>query len=749
MKNLFIITKRHGLRVLLSLLITVVLVLHVTKKVEWEFINELELKVYDFKVRLTMPNTADPRVVIVDIDEKSLAEIGHWPWPRVTIAKLIDQLFDTYQIDTLGIDIVFAESADSSGLKILEELAAGPLGKNREFLKELDKLRPNLKFDDLLAHSLKDRQIVLGYIFLGDDTQKATVGQLPPPVFDAETVRNENLLSVSGNGFVANLPILQKNAPAAGHFNPHVDIDGIIRQVPVLYGYQGALYESLALAVTRLALGNPKIELGILKEGSYHHLEFLRLGDRKIYVDDSIRAFVPYRGHSPSFSYISVVDVLKGRIENPNLLKNKIVLLGTTAQGLLDLRSTPIAGTFPGVEIHANLITGILDDKTMYVPEYTMVTEVIVLITVSLIMIFIIPLLGPFLATLSTLLVFGLAYWVNIKLWDDMRFVLPLAPTFLLMVSLLIINMAHGFFVATAKKRQLKDLFGQYVPPELVSEMTQHLGQEFTMEGQSREMTVLFSDVRKFTTISEGLESKELADLMNTYLTPMTAIIHEHRGTIDKYMGDAIMAFWGAPLPDSEHARHSVEAALQMTRRLVEIQTQFQKRGWIPAKVGQFSIGIGLNSGMMSVGNMGSKFRMAYTVMGDAVNLGSRLEGLTKQYGVQIIVSERTKNLAPEYLYRELDQVRVKGKDKPVAIFEPIDLQMNISEPIRAELERYHAALTDYRAQRWEDAKTKFMTLRENSPERLLYEIYLQRLAHFMTDSPPNDWDGVYTFTVK
>jgi len=504
------------------------------------------------------------------------------------------------------------------------------------------------------------------------------------------------------------------------------------------------LYESLSLATARLALGNPEIELGVMTQGNYHSLESLRLGDRTIYVDDYIRAFVPYRGQYPSFPYLSASDVLNGRVKDPNSLKNKIVLIGTTAQGLLDLRSTPIASTFPGVEIHANMIAGILDSNTMRNPEYVTTIEVLLLIFIGLIMILIFPLLGPLLATLGTVLIFGLVFWINVKLWHDMHLVLPLASTFLLMFSLLLINMSYGFFVEAGNKRQLAYLFGQYVPPELVGEMSQQLGQTFTMEGQSREMTVFFSDVRGFTTISEGLESKELTELMNAYLTPMTEIIHQYRGTIDKYMGDAIMAFWGAPLADPNHAHHSVSASMRMIERLAEIQAQFQKRGWPPIQ-----IGIGLNTGVMNVGNMGSQFRMAYTVMGDAVNLGSRLEGLTKQYGVQIIVSERTKIAVSEYLFRELDQVRVKGKDKPVAIFEPIGQKDQIDDTVKAELQRYQQALANYRAQRWTEAEEMFTALHQEQPIRLLYNVYLQRITHFKSDPPPKDWDGVFTFTVK
>jgi adenylate cyclase len=257
-------------------------------------------------------------------------------------------------------------------------------------------------------------------------------------------------------------------------------------------------------------------------------------------------------------------------------------------------------------------------------------------------------------------------------------------------------------------------------------------------------MTVLFSDVRGFTTISEGMNPKELTQLMNALLTPMTRVIHKNRGTIDKYMGDAIMAFWGAPLADTEHARHALYAAMDMIKELKVMQADFKQRGWPTV-----NIGIGLNTGNMNVGNMGSEFRMAYTVLGDAVNLGARLEGLTKNYGVNIIVSESTKSEIPEFLFRELDLVRVKGKNEPVAIFEPIGHRNDVEKSIIEELSVYRKALTSFRAQSWDKAELDFFNLNRNYPDRYLYQVYLDRVTVYRNEPPGDDWDGVFTHTSK
>jgi len=304
-------------------------------------------------------------------------------------------------------------------------------------------------------------------------------------------------------------------------------------------------------------------------------------------------------------------------------------------------------------------------------------------------------------------------------------------------------DLIYGYLAETLNRNHLTHLFGQYVPPELVDEMADK-HEELGLEGESREMTVLFSDVRGFTTISEGLRPQELTQLMNEMLTPMTRIIHQHRGTIDKYMGDAIMAFWGAPLDDPDHARNALMAAMAMVEEIPRLQETFRARGW-PA----IRIGVGVNTGVMNVGNMGSEFRMAYTVLGDAVNLGSRLEGLTKQYGIDIMVSEFVKQRVAGFAFRELDIVRVKGKDEPVAIFEPLGPSADLDPEVAEHLNRYHEALACFRAQNWEGADVLLQQLQREDPERALYGIYLDRIAHYQANPPGADWDGAVTFTTK
>jgi adenylate cyclase len=733
--------KQHGVSMALSLAIVIIFLLHASNKLPLSFVHQLEDYSYDLRLNLLMPRTLDSRIVIVDIDEKSLAEQGRWPWGRDKLALMMDNLFDHYQINTLGFDVVFAEKDESSGLKNLQWMQQKYLKGNAGFADALANIKPKLDYDQIFADSLKNRKIVLGYYFQtsGDNNR---IGQLPAEIFSAESFDNQDLGFAQATGYGANLAMLQQNAYSAGHFNPEPDEDGITRKISVFIQYNQSYYESLALAVARAYLDNPVIEAKFASVGEdYAGLEAFKLGDKRIPVDAHIATLVPFRGAQGSFQYISASDVLNKKIPI-TMLKNKIVLVGTTAPGLMDLRSTPVQSNYPGVEVHANFISGILDNSLKQRPAFTNAIEFMLIMLAGLLLSLTLPHLNPLKATLLTLGVLGAVLGINFASWQLANLVLPVAASLLMIGLIYVLNMSYGYFVESRGKRQLTGLFGQYVPPDLVKEMAQN-PEAINLKGESREMTVLFSDIRGFTSISEDLNPEQLTLLMNEFLTPMTKIIHEHRGTIDKYMGDAIMAFWGAPLPDLQHAQHALNAALQMQAAAAKISEGFVTKGWPPIKMG-----FGLNTGNMVVGNMGSSFRMAYTVMGDSVNLGSRIEGLTKNYGVDIIVSEFVKAQVPDMIYRELDIVRVKGKDKPVTIFEPIGKLGQLSSEILNELDAYANALTAYRRQDWVVATAQFKALEKTAPHAL-NALYLTRIKQFKESPPNKNWDGVFNYEAK
>lgn len=740
--------KKHFIRYALGLVILLVLLGHSANLYQIGFINHLDAIAYDTKLRLTMPHQSDDRVVILDIDEKSLGELGRWPWSRDKLATLFDKLFDQYGVALVGMDVVFAERDDSSGLKSLESLAKKELADSAPFQSVLRELRPQLDNDGRFAAAIKGRKVVLGY-YLSSEEKGSSSGELSAPVFPAGSFQGRPIKFTSWTSYGANLPEFQKAAAAAGHFNSMVDFDGISRRVPMIAEYKGNYYEALSLAMVRSLLGSPKIVPGYPEGGSsdsYAAMEWLDLvtpqGDLRIPVDENVAALIPYRGFQGSFNYLSIADVLANRVK-PEQLKGKIVLIGTTAPGLMDLRATPVGTVYPGVEIHANLISGMLDGTIKYRPAYVLGVDVVILLLAGGVMVFLLPLLSPFRATLVALVVLLFILSVNLSFWQYGNMVLPLAAGVLLVLALYALNMSWGYFVESRIKRQLTGLFGQYVPPELVDEMSKD-PENYSMAGRKAELTVLFSDVRGFTTISEGLEPDQLATLMNEYLGAMTLVIRKNRGTLDKYIGDAIMAFWGAPVGDAEHARHAVLTALEMQEALLELNKLLLAKGWPELK-----IGVGVNTGTMTVGDMGSPVRQSYTVMGDAVNLGARLEGITKQYGVGILAGQVTRELVKdEFVFRELDRVRVKGKVEPIAIYEPVGLAGKVDAESLAEIDLWNQALQAYRSQDWDRAEELLKNLSGKKPH-YLYDLYSKRIAHCRIAPPGEGWDGVTTFETK
>lgn len=742
--------KRHALLIGLGLVLVLAFLASAAKLYHIGFIQQLDNIIYDYRLRLTMPRREDDRIVILDIDEKSLKEEGRWPWSRDRLALLMDKLFERQGIALAGFDVVFAEKDESSGFRVLQELGRNQLKDVPKFQSALAQLKPQLDYDNLFSSKLKNRKVVLGYYFSNSAStgEKRVSGALPDPVFAPGAFKDRPIGFTQWDGYGGNLPELQKNAMSAGHFNPLVDADGVVRRVPMIVEYNGAYYESLSLAMVRALLDPAKLTPGFAgsSNAGYAGLEWLDLqtaqGRFNIPVDQEVSTLVPYRGGRGSFRYIPVTDVLYDRIPAQEL-KNKVVLIGTSAPGLMDMRSTPVAAVYPGVEIHANMLAGILDQDLKQKPPYVVGAEVLLLLISGVTLSILLPLLSPAKATLLT--VFGLLAAVagNVAIWQYAGLALPLANGLLMILCLSALDMSYGYFVEARTKRQITNLFGQYVPAELVDEMSKN-PEHVSMEGDSREMTILFSDVRGFTTISEGLDAKELTLLMNEFLTPLSRVVYKYRGTIDKYMGDCIMAFWGAPLPDAEHAKHAILAGMEMQKTLLELHPRFKERGWP-----EIHIGVGINTGKVSVGNMGSEVRVAYTVMGDAVNLASRLEGITKQYGVGVVVGENTRKAVPDFVYRELDQVRVKGKDEPISIFEPIGLQSEVSKDVLDEIKLFHQVLKLYRKRDWDQAELQLLNLRRMYPESRLYEVYMERVAYFRKDTPGADWDGVFVFQTK
>ncbi len=746
--------QRHGARWLLGLLLTALAVLQVINVLPSESIARMDTFFAGLRMRLDPPEL-DPRIVIVDIDERSLAEVGRFPWSRDKVARLVGQLTRHYEVAAVGFDISFPEADTSSGFDVLQRLAGGELRDVPGLPARLQRLQPELDYDGQLAQAIAGQPVVLGYSLSGRQRK----GVLPPPAFTVEQLNGRTLNAYAAQGYEANIARLQAVAQGAGIFTALPDSDGVVRSSALLQRIDDGYYPTLSLATVAAALRARAI--APLWEGTVDTLSeaernsggldaialFSPQGPLRIPVGEALTSTVQFRGRGGpaggAFRYVSAADVLAGRVQ-PVLLAGAIVLVGTTAPGLNDLRATPVSAEYPGVEIHANLVKSILDDSFKQRPDFALAIEAGQALLLGLLLALLLPLLAPAWAIVLSLAALAATAALNFALYQRYDMVLNLATLLLLVLGLFVLNLAWGYFFEVRRGQALVSRFGEYVAPELVAEMAEDPAQ-YSMEGESRELTVMFVDVRGFTTISEGLSPRQLREYINLYLTAMSEEIRDrHRGTLDKYIGDAVMAFWGAPVHCADHASRAVATALAMQATAERLSQDFVQRGWPALK-----IGIGLNSGTMHVGDMGSAIRRAYTVMGDAVNLASRLEGITKVYGAGIVCGALTRAEAPEFAWRELDLVRVKGKQEPVAIFEPLGLDAELDAAARGALAQWHEALALVRAQQWDAAQAVLAPLAAAAPGCALYALYLARIAHYRAAPPGAGWDGVTTFDSK
>jgi adenylate cyclase len=742
---------RHWPRIAVTLIPLVFALLHATGILHIGMLQRLDDIIYDARLRATMPRALDERIVIVDIDEKSLAEVGHWPWGRNRMADLVQELFERQNAALLGFDVVFAEADESSGLTRLRQLAQAELRDQPGFAEKLGQLEAALDYDALFAKAIEKRPVVLGYYFTSERDGRSS-GVLPAPVMQKEVLRGRPIRFTSWNGHGANIEQLARAAPMAGFFNPIVDGDGVVRSIPLIAEYKGQYYEALSLAMFRMLVGLPAVEPGFPRDRflsrNYQGLEsiLLRQGQRTLAVpvDDRVATLVPFRGPggagSGMFRYVSACDVLGKRLPAGSL-KDKIVLVGTTAPGLLDLRVTPVGQTYPGVETHANVISGLLDGKIFVKPDYAVGYEVVLLLVAGLTLAFALPILSAARAVLASIAVLAALLALNFWLYAGHGLVLPLAAALVMAFMAFALNMSYGYFVESRGKRELANLFGTYVPPELVDEMVKDPD---SMKAANKQLTVMFCDMRGFTKMSEKMEPTQLQELLNAVFSRLTDLIRANRGTIDKYMGDCVMAFWGAPVEIPDHAPMSVKTAMEMASAVRRINEEHRAKG-IP----EIGIGIGLNTGTMCVGDMGSHVRRSYTVIGDAVNLGSRLEGLSKVYGVDIVASETTRRLATGFAWQELDKVRVKGKEQAVGIFWQVAPADRLDKDSADELRTWALFLKAYRAQDWDQCDVLLLNLQRMNAKKYLYELYSQRVASMRLLPFDPEWDGATNFETK
>lgn len=694
---------------------------------------------YDLQLRtklFTYKKFTESPVVIVDADDKSLDKEGQWPWPRAKIADLVKHL-QNHGAVVIAFDVLFSEKQSNIADIVLVELNKQSL-LTPQVDALLKKIQPFFDDDKKLAEALKNSDIALGMTFT---PHVSAIGELIPPLITLSTPLEKQLGFIDAPGYISDISEIQHSAKNAGFLNVFPDPDGIVRRVPLLIRYKDGLYPSLALQAVRLFLLSD-VKLVTAAYSDSLRLEGVEVGKNVIPTDPKSQVIIPFQGKSFTLPFISATDVLHDNVAD-GALEGKIVFVGTSAIGLGDLHATSIQAVYPGVEIQASIAYGILQHSFSYKPAWSIGAELFVTLFLGIIFAFTFPYLGPRMLALFIVSIPVILILLNNCIWDKTGLIFSILVPITLPVVLTMVNIVYGYLFETRRREHLKEMFGQYVPKKHIDEMLS-AGGNYGMLGDDREMTVLFADIRGFTTLSEPLSARQLKDLLNDFFTPMTEIIFKHSGTIDKYVGDMIMAFWGAPLKDKHHARHALSAALEMQTAVTKLQVEFAKHD-LP----EIQIGIGLNSGEMSVGDMGSKFRRNYTVLGDAVNLASRIEGLTKFYGVKIMVGENTQRNQKLFLFRQLDRVRVKGKKSGVAIFEVICKLTEASKELQDEIAMSEQALAHYFNQSWTQAKKQFSELHAAHPDVKLYRLYLERIQEFEEIPPSPDWDGVFVHTSK
>ena len=717
------------------------------------FFETMELKSLDLRFNTRGEIKPGPEVAIVTIDEKSLDNLGRWPWPRKKIADLIDAL-NEYGVNSIGFDVVFAEPDHNSGSIAINEIRNKLESlkiKDERILSYLDKKAVEEDNDALLADAIKrSGNTILGYFFHTSDEDLEHLGEIK--IEEDEYLKKSAYSSVrylsrdaANTDFTmpvfsleSNLKQFSKESAGFGYFNVFPDFDGTIRWVPLLLKYNDNYFPPLSLQLARKYLGDNQLTIVAAEYG----VESVILGDLEIPTNEGGGLLINYRGGSKSFPHYSAYDVITKKTPK-KALEDKIILIGATAIGIYDMRVTPFSSVFPGVEIHANIIDNILHQDFLFRPDWIGAIDILIIIAAGLILGLILPRLGPVAGAFAALTVFTSFTVGNLFLFTDkgiwLNFVYPAMSILTIYTSITLLR----YMTEEREKKKVRNAFQYYMTSSVVNEVLKD-SDKLKLGGEKKILSVLFSDIRGFTSISEQMTPEKLVHFLNEYLTVMTDIVFKHDGVLDKYMGDAIMTMYGAPLEQKDHPSRACQTALDMMKALKQLHKLWDKQG-LP----KMDIGIGISTGPMVVGNMGSERRFDYTVMGDTVNLGSRLEAINKIYGTNIIISKETYSEVREhFICRELDAVRVKGKEQPVKIYE-LMAETGSDERYLELARRFETALGLYRAMKWQEALAAFQhvfKVRHNDPAS---EMYINRCQTLAKSSPASDWDGVFTMTTK
>jgi adenylate cyclase len=734
-----ILSRRSTHILILLLMLTGILFVRVE---DYGWVRSMRYLAFDTYNRLH-PRPPTDQVSIVDIDEASLAKLGQWPWPRDVVAQMVDRLH-AMGAKAIVFDVVFAEDDRTSPRTLLKNLPKDAANPN--VVSALQSLPDH---DRTLADAIKNAgNVVTGFVWTGN----AESTRRDPVTHTMAVAGNAQILTRTVTpmaGMVTNIPALEQAAAGNGNFGVSTELDGLIRRVPLLFRHPGdalpILYPALSIEALRVAQG-PDLTVKIRKIpsgelGLFDPPYMMQVGKYEIPFDRDGDFYVWFSKARPQ-SYIPAWQVIDGSLA-ADRIKGKIIFIGTSAEGLKDIRSTPLDLFIPGVEVHVNVTEQVLTHAYLKRPALTEGAELMAVAGVGLLIILLSRFAGAVTMAFFTLLVIAAVTFLSWTSYVSAGILLdPVFPG----LSLLVLNAVSSLLAyirAEGERKQVRSAFGLYISPDYMKELTSDPA-KLQLGGTVRDLTVMFTDIRSFTTISEQMPPEALIQLMNDFLTPMSDLVMQNRGTIDKYMGDAMMAFWNAPLDDADHARHACTAGLQMNEALKPINARLKDQN-LPVVL---KAGIGINSGPASVGNMGSRQRFAYSALGDTVNLASRLESQTKTYGVDILVGEETWTKIPDFATLELDLIQVKGKVKPVRVFTVLgDEVMAGSHDFKIWETTHEALIACYRARDFKEAEAALAHCTRLKQARSLdafYKLYSSRLT-LMQTQVETDWNGVYT----